>query len=557
MPDTDGNTKRGRRKKEKQKISLWINQTPYVFGCLCTFCQKQRAIVHCPDCKDFYCMDCDGTTHAVEKRKGHIRSQLSKLDLPTASGLVTRCVRYAQHHLELRRRARATIRRFFDRRSLCHYYYNPVYGTVSWRKPYCIRLQDLFPFLDEYRAACWIQGMYHMWYARYRVVKLLKKYYKKVFDRARGLFYYSYHGTSSLMPRQTWRKSVLFGRRGFPYDILPIFTRDVAAVTIQRKWRACLIRTLFCNLVRVSYVQEWDPLDGSNKYLNLNTRVMENDKPKLLRNQPWDPHYVPEWSADRVSLFFRRIGLKQYAKIVQEYGIDGSSALMLDGEDFDNMNIKSKIHRRKIEVELRRVYNPVDGLRGININAEHKARREKIRKAKIYKESSTKIQRVFRGYRARVDVRNQRDVIRVMTQEAERASNTESSKQWWLERTTAYRLPPVKEYGRRRDHLSTSGWGRWDPGGVWRPLESKDEDGNDVAYSDSNASRKFTEGLHNSGYDEKRYQILRGNAVFSSKPVVDPLDEARKERERLEAKIKAAEEPESDEENHGLMDHDD
>ena len=78
---------------------------------------------------------------------------------------VTRCVRYAQHHLELRRKTRAKIRRFFDRRTLCHYYYNPVYGSVSWRKPYCIRLTDLFPFLDEYMAATWIQGMYHQWYA--------------------------------------------------------------------------------------------------------------------------------------------------------------------------------------------------------------------------------------------------------------------------------------------------------------------------------------------------------------------------------------------------------
>jgi hypothetical protein len=33
-----------------------------------------------------------------------------------------------------------------------------------------------------------------------------------------------------------------------------------------------------------------------------------------------------------------------------------------------------------------------------------------------------------------------------------------------------YRLPPVKEFGRRRDHLSCAGWGHWGPGGVWQGI---------------------------------------------------------------------------------------
>ena len=90
MADDGKKKKRGKKKKNKVTISLWINKTPYVFGCLCTFCQKRRAIVHCPECEDFYCNECDGTTHAVEKRKDHIRATISHLDLPMAAGLVTR-----------------------------------------------------------------------------------------------------------------------------------------------------------------------------------------------------------------------------------------------------------------------------------------------------------------------------------------------------------------------------------------------------------------------------------------------------------------------------------
>ena len=57
MNDTAGGG--GNRKKDKEKkkkkivISLWINKTKYNYGCLCTFCGKIPAILHCPDCPDF------------------------------------------------------------------------------------------------------------------------------------------------------------------------------------------------------------------------------------------------------------------------------------------------------------------------------------------------------------------------------------------------------------------------------------------------------------------------------------------------------------------------
>ena len=132
-----------KKKKGKVKISLYINQTPYVFGCLCTFCQKQKAVCHCPECEDFYCEDCNGDAHAVEKRKHHVVTYLSHLDLPTAAGLLTRSVRFMQHLKRIQRLTRKLFRRFFDRKSLNHYYYNPVYGTVTWRKPYCLRSEEL------------------------------------------------------------------------------------------------------------------------------------------------------------------------------------------------------------------------------------------------------------------------------------------------------------------------------------------------------------------------------------------------------------------------------
>jgi hypothetical protein len=52
----------------------------------------------------------------------------------------------------------------------------------------------------------------------------------------------------------------LLGKRSFPKDILPIYTVDVAAIIIQRKWRTILIRSFFQALARATYDEIWDPV---------------------------------------------------------------------------------------------------------------------------------------------------------------------------------------------------------------------------------------------------------------------------------------------------------
>lgn len=65
----------GAKKKDdgrpKVEVSLCINGVRYEYGKLCTFCVKLKAIFHCPECTDFYCIDCDITAHSTKKRKDH------------------------------------------------------------------------------------------------------------------------------------------------------------------------------------------------------------------------------------------------------------------------------------------------------------------------------------------------------------------------------------------------------------------------------------------------------------------------------------------------------
>lgn len=213
VPAPKKSMRKKRDKKQVIEISLWINCVKYEHGLLCTFCAKIPAVFHCPECTDFYCFGCDVTAHNTKKRKGHIRSQLSNLTLDKAGGLVTRAVRRYGHLLLLQRRCRQVFRRLFDKKTLNYYYLNTVYMTVSWRKPYALRKLELFPYMTPPYAASKCQNLYYLWRAREKARTQLQLQYKKIFDRSKQVFYYAFNGPSRLLPRASWVKPKLLGKR--------------------------------------------------------------------------------------------------------------------------------------------------------------------------------------------------------------------------------------------------------------------------------------------------------------------------------------------------------
>lgn len=511
------------KKKDKIKLSLYINKTAYKFGCNCTFCNKTPAILHCAECPDFFCAECDVTAHSTKKRATHVRQTMSKLDLKKAAGLCTRYVRLVQHLKRCSKKARVIYRRYFDLTSLCHYYYNSKWGYVTWRKPYCLRLEELYPFFTEDTGASKIQCLYHLWKSRVKINARLKEYYIKVFSRDRGRFYYCWLGKSTLLPKSNWKQPFLLGRRGYPYEIKPVFTRDAAVVVIQRLWRSILIRRMMYALVRGAYEQIWDPVSGTHTYYHRETEILYREKPKLLGKQPWDPNFIPMWNKDDVYMFLRRIGFKSYADNLYEYGIDGKALLLLDNEDFDNLDIFNKIHRKKIKAEVYKKYPHEFRERA---SEEQTMRREAIRKLKLFTMASKLIQSVFRGYLARKEVWLKKEMIRLAIFEAEISREVQATGVWWSYRNNipslevaplnvmemqnkkesglttkqikqledeekideldddgnpvvvkrgvldaltrgdaaSFKLPAIqmKLFGRKRDHKSVDGWGRKD-----------------------------------------------------------------------------------------------
>ena len=121
------------------------------------------------------------------------------------------------------------------------------------------------------------------------------------------------------------------------------------------------------------------------QYFHKNQQIMYSYKPKIMYNQPWDPYYMPDWPPARVQLFLRRLGLRKYVRSFEQFGIDGAALVLMDDEDFDNLEVWSRygcrqrrqlaqasrhsqltrtltptrlirIHRKKIVVEKDKIY---------------------------------------------------------------------------------------------------------------------------------------------------------------------------------------------------------
>ena len=83
-----------------------------------------------------------------------------------------------------------------------------------------------------------------MYSARILLVKLTIKQYTKIFDRVSGKFYYGFNGKSVLLPKQTWKRPIICGKKGFNgiRDITVLYTIDISAIVIQNIWRCVLVR---------------------------------------------------------------------------------------------------------------------------------------------------------------------------------------------------------------------------------------------------------------------------------------------------------------------------
>jgi hypothetical protein len=196
--------------------------------------------------------------------------------------------------------------------------------------------------------------------------------------------------------------------------------------------------------------------------------------------------------------------------------------MLLDDEDYDNMSITNRLHIKKIRVEIDRIYTPH---KKIVMGEEHLARREKIRRHKMFLAAAILIQRQFRRFAAKKQYSMLQEIERIKQAEIDLEERIRKSGFWWTEykslhskksnalttiiSSSGLKLPPIKDFGRRRDFLSASGWGRRgdDLKGTWVPTQAAVIDKSFMG--DVHPTLIYTEKLRINGYDKRRMkQIL-------------------------------------------------
>jgi hypothetical protein len=180
------------------------------------------------------------------------------------------------------------------------------------------------------------------------------------------------------------------------------------------------------------------------------------------------------------------------------------------------MVITSRIHRKKIRIELEKVFK---SFKKISMTETHSQRREKIRRQKMFHAAAILIQKQFRRYRAQKELKMCREIARLKIVEFHLNKRIEASGIWWSDNSqlpskkmaelplissTGLKLPPIKTFGRRKDYFSFRGWGRRgnDLQGNWKVTEAATMDKHFMG--DSHATSVFTNKLQTNGYNEKR-----------------------------------------------------
>ena len=364
--------------------------------------------------------------------------------------------------MKLRTLCRKWYQRRFDKGRLSWFYINHKEKTSSWVKPLVMGNEDLVPFPTPDECHYRISGLYHMWVAREGARFTIRREFEKIYDIVSRKFYYFYKGKSLLMPIAKWKKPYLL----HPFDLFPVFTRDVAALIIQKQWRVYATRIFLKQLCRREFRREWDPINGRNLYRHrTNTKLTIPHKPLLLRGDLWDPREFWEWDNSQVQLFLRRLGLKHLLHDFQVFGVDGAMMAILEEEDYFNLGVTNRIHMLKIIYALESL-NPVEKRpRPAPID---KHRVNKIRLHRRYEKASLILQCWWRQQLSKIEVLRRIDQIRVAGIEEEVKMEVKKSMIWWHERDGALDNNPnnmlfaPKTWGRRPDYLSARGWGHWD-----------------------------------------------------------------------------------------------
>ena len=456
-----------RKKKNVPTTEIYVNGVVITYKKKCDFCEKKRAVFHCPSCDndgdgdgDFLCDSCDLEVHRHVKRRGHIRTQLPDVTPKEAIHKILGCFRYLSARRALIARCRAEFQRYYDPPAKAYFYARPRFGLTTWTKPLCLKDAELCPYpsFDDYVFR--IQGGARAKAARNALVTRITETYEKIFSREYTRFYYHFNGRSKLVPRVRWEKPhFLFWR-----DLKPYKNDDVAALMIQCQWFAWKARRFIQDAIRKQYAAKTDPLTGRLMYTNLASHKRTLKKPPLLGKEEYDPDDMSLWGIYRLGVWFRRLGYKWIVPELRKFDVDGKLLLAFEWQDYVDLGfgMAHQIKRLLLDIEKRAFFRTHRDLPVTLVRRDRLRYHHKIEKATIL------IQRAYRLRYEALQRRREAELAR-LAREREKAERLRiEGGMWWSKKIAAI---PVPDHGKLYGNAtidSVKGWGSW-VGTTWVP----------------------------------------------------------------------------------------
>lgn len=119
--------------------------------------------------------------------------------------------------------------------------------------------------------------------------------------------------------------------------------------------------------------------------------------------------------------------------------------LKLDEEDFDNLNVTSSIHMKKIVVELDRLF-PLRDRVELEEDEHHYIKRERMRNEKRKDYAACMIQKAFREFQGRRSIEKFKMVIRVTNSCQALAGRVVASNGWWTDKDIPSKNMDIMSY---------------------------------------------------------------------------------------------------------------
>ena len=202
---------------------------------------------------------------------------------------------------------------------------------------------------------------------------------------------------------------------------------------------------------------------------------------------------------------------------IHRFAIDGSTLLLFKKTDFMIIGIKPSIHIKKIFLALERIY-PTK-IRDL-INVKYHIRIEKIRKHYMFDAAAKEIQRLFRGYIIRRDLKYTLITEKMKLIEEEREKEWKDSNNWYTDKLKILHnqhkdklekkeILKMKSFGRYKQHLSVNGFGQYEADGKWKQDDINNTNYNHYLQMTNPTKNIITEKLLKSGYDDKRIRSFK------------------------------------------------